>query len=214
VLPESLVALVVALHVLGQVRDEIALAVVLQEGGDVGVGAGGVAALRVGAVAVVGPEAVDGPRVGGAWIFSQKDDRNNSSTQDVYEILRGDLRSRSVDVGFISSHRMASHLIRILWYAACYSPVTGSVSQNWVCAKRPPGLLTQQVLLLEEAADEQLSIELEHDACARATVIMAAPAIRAERPKAILTIRLPVIELMELIFTALSEELKSQLHKQ
>jgi hypothetical protein len=67
VLPKVLVALVVALHVLAHVGDEAALAVVLQQGGDVGVGAGRVAALRVGAVAVVGPEAVDGPRVCGAW---------------------------------------------------------------------------------------------------------------------------------------------------
>jgi hypothetical protein len=63
VLPEGLSALIIGLPVGVHVGDEIGLAGVLEEGGDVGVGTRAVAVLVIAAVAVVGPETVDGPRI-------------------------------------------------------------------------------------------------------------------------------------------------------
>lgn len=66
VLPEALVVALVVLPVGVHVREEVGGSRGGNDGGDVGVGARGVAVGVVGAVAVVGPQAMDGPGVGGA----------------------------------------------------------------------------------------------------------------------------------------------------
>ena len=66
VLPEALVVALVVLPVGVHVGEQVRGPCGGDDGGDVGVGARGVAVGVVGAVAVVGPQAVDGPGVGGA----------------------------------------------------------------------------------------------------------------------------------------------------
>lgn len=66
VVPESLIALIVRLPVILHERQSLGLAGISEERGDVGVCARLVAVLAVGAVAVVGPQAVDAPRIGKA----------------------------------------------------------------------------------------------------------------------------------------------------
>ena len=70
VLPEGLAALIVRLPVRVHVGHGIGLASILEQSGDVFVGARAVTVLVVAAVAVVGPEAVDGPGIirAGHWV--------------------------------------------------------------------------------------------------------------------------------------------------
>lgn len=65
VLPEFLIGLVVAVPVRVHVVQELRRAVLLDKRGDIIVVTARVAVLRVGAIAVVGPQAVDTPGVGG-----------------------------------------------------------------------------------------------------------------------------------------------------
>ena len=66
VLPEGFVVAAFVFPIGVHVAEEVGLTGGVEDGGDVGVCAGGIAVGVVGAVAVVGPETVDGPGVGGA----------------------------------------------------------------------------------------------------------------------------------------------------
>ena len=70
VLPEGLIVALVVFPVCVHVAEEIGCAGCYKDGGDIRVGTCGVAIGVVGAVAVVGPEAVDCPGVAGTggWI--------------------------------------------------------------------------------------------------------------------------------------------------
>lgn len=63
VFPEGLVVALVVFPVGAHVGEQVGLVVGFENGGDVGVGAGGVAASIVGPVAVVRPKTVDGPGI-------------------------------------------------------------------------------------------------------------------------------------------------------
>lgn len=70
VLPKGLIALIIGQPVILHEAQSVILASVLEEGSDVLVGTRAVTVLTVGAVAVVGPEAVDSPRIirTGHWV--------------------------------------------------------------------------------------------------------------------------------------------------
>lgn len=62
-LPESLITLVIALHIVLHVRDETTFAVVFEQSSDVLVVTGRITILGKGAITIVGPQTVNCPRV-------------------------------------------------------------------------------------------------------------------------------------------------------